>query len=151
MKRHILCGFECLFPKISAVWDFWDLMHAILGQYHFKVADDAVYSDHIRFDLPKEFSADYFQELVNLSFVSERLVLHAYSKEEDCAEINYYSDFLKSNCEIVILLYDFCYFEIYCKNQHMTKELMQIAEGIADTIVEEKYEDTDDRTELHVG
>ena len=115
------------------------------------VADDAVYSDRIRFDLPKEFSGGYFRELVNISFVSERLVLHVYTKAEEYREIDTYSDFVNSNCEMVMLLYDFCYFEIYCKNQCLTKKLMHIAEGIAGTIVEEKYEDTDGRTVLYVG
>jgi hypothetical protein len=42
--------------------------------------------------------------------------LQAYPKEE-FSDIETYDEFLKSNCELILLVVDSCYVTIYCKNK----------------------------------
>lgn len=98
----------------------------------------------------ERFPHSYFQELIQKAFVGESLILHLYPEEADYEEIDSYVDFLKSKCEMIILLYDFYYLEIYSKNHIWTQKLMHAAIDIPGTIVEEKYEETDTRTTLYV-
>ena len=96
------------------------------------------------------FLPGYFQELIQKSFVGESLVLHLYPENTDYEEIETYEDFLNSNCEMIILLYDFYYLEIYSKNQTWIQKLMHTAINTPGAVVEEKYEETDARTIMYV-
>ena len=149
-KRNSLCGFECVFSKKADVWRFFDFSVLELDRYYFCVVDAAVFSHGKRIAIPEKFAADYFQELVQWEFVGEGLVLHLYPENADYQEIDYYEDFLKSNCEMIILLYDFYYMEVYCKNELWLNSLMQTAMAIPNAVVEKKYEHTDTRTSMYV-
>ncbi len=149
-EEKFLCGFECEFSKKSDVWNFFNFSDVILDRFYFSVADAAVFSHGRRIEILEKFLPSYFQELIQKSFVGERLVLHLYPENADYEEIDNYEDFLKSKCEMIILLYDFCYLEIYCKNQTWIQKLMHTASNTPGAVVEEKYEETDTRTSMYV-
>ena len=148
-EKH-LCGFECEFTKKSDVREFFNFSEIGLDRYYFKVVDDAVFSHGKRIEIMENFSVNYFQEMIEKSFVGERLVLHLYPKNTDYEEIDNYEDYKKSKCEMIILLYDFYYLEIYCKNQAWIQKLMHTASNTPGAVVEEKYEETDTRTTMYV-
>lgn len=144
------CGIECAFLKSSDIWEFFKFSGIEFGTSSFSVADSSVFSGEKRIDLPETFAPGYFQELNRRSFVGERLVLHLYPAGAAPVEINNYDDFDKSLCEMVVLMYD-CYFvEIYCKNQNWLQTLLQTAESIEGAEVYKKYKETDRRTVFYV-
>lgn len=149
-KDKFLCGFECEFSKKSDVWNFFNFSDVVLDCFYFSVADAAVFSHGRRIEILEKFLPSYFQELIQKSFVGERLVLHLYPENADYEEIDNYEDFLKSKCEMIILLYDFYYLEIYCKNQIWIQKLMHTAINTPGAVVEGKYEETDTRTSMYV-
>lgn len=148
--KESLCGFECVFSRKSDVWSFFKFSDIVLDHYYFCVADASVFSHGVRIEILKRFPASYFQELIQKSFVGEGLVLHLYPENADYEEIDNYEDFLKSKCEMIVLLYDFYFLEIYCKNQIWIQKLMRTAINISGAVVEEKHENTDSRTTMYV-
>ena len=145
-----IIGFECVFAKKADIRNFFRFSNIELDHYYFSVADAAVFSQCKRVEILEKFQPSYFQELIQMTFTAERLVLHLYPGTTDSEEIDTYEDFLKSNCEMIILLYDFYYMEVYCKNQLWLNSLMQTAMAIPNAVVEKKYEHTDTRTSMYV-
>lgn len=148
--KYSLCGFECVFSRKSDVWSFFEFSDIVLDHHYFRVADASVFSHGLRIKILERFPSSYFQELIQQSFVGEGLVLHLYPENADYEEIDNYEDFQKSNCEMIILLYDFYYLEVYCKNQTWIQKLMHTASNTPGAVVEEKYEETDTRSTMYV-
>lgn len=149
-EGNALCGFECEFAKTSDAWEFFAFPDIELDHYYFKVVDANIFSRCRGLEILAEFQASHFQELFQKYFVGEALVLHLYPENTDYEEIDNYEDYLKSKCEMIILLFDYCYMEVYCKNQIWLQKLMHTAIDIPGAIVDEKYEDTDTRTTMYV-
>ena len=70
--------------------------------------------------------------------------------EKARAIMDSYDEFLSSRCEMIILICDFSYVEIYCKNQSWIQFLLNESKKIDRSTISEKYEDTDERTEMYV-
>lgn len=120
-----------------------------MDHYYFSVADASIIS-HCRFmEILDTFQAGYFQDLINMSFAAEYLVLHLYPENTASVQIDTYDDFLKSDCEMIILLYDIYYLEVYCKNQIWLQKLLNHVINTPGARVEEKYEETDPRTIMY--
>lgn len=149
-ENKSLCGFECEFLKKSDVWDFFMFSNLVLDRFYFRVAEAAVFSHGRRIEISENFLPSYFQKLIQKSFVGESLVLHLYPEGADYEEIENYKDFQRSKCEMIILLYDFYYLEIYCKNQMWLQKLMHTAINTPGAVVEAKYEETDTRNVMYV-
>lgn len=148
--EKIFSGFECVFSKANDVLLFFNSFNLKLNRYYFYTVDAAVYSYNKRLDVPRKFLCSYFQELVQSCFWGEGLVLHLYPESAEFQKIDNYDDFLNSECQMIILLYDVCYLEIYCKNQEWLQILMQKAIDIPGACVEGKSKDTDSRTMMYV-
>lgn len=147
-KRH--CGIECVFSQISDIWDFFDFSDMVLDGFFFKTIDAFVYSNGKRIDVAETFSSDYFHELIKKKFVGELLVLHLYPENAFTEDISNYKHFVQSKCEMIILLYDCYYLEVYCKNKLWLQKMINKAVHQPGTIVEKKYEETDTRTSMYV-
>lgn len=144
-----ICGFECKFLRQSDVRYFFNFHDNDFAHYYFSVVDAFVCSHCRRIKVLERFRPSYFQDLIDVSFVCENLVLHLYPENIEPQEIDDYSSFLESKCEMIILMYDFCYLEIYCKNQVWLQNLIQVATNIPNAIVNAKYEETDTRTSMY--
>lgn len=154
MKKHILCGFECIFSKKEDVWQFFDQPTDIGTRFYFSVVDSIVFGKGGFFDgrlhIAPIIAPSYFQTMIQQSFMSEILVLHLYPQNASPCRIDTYEDYLNSPCEMIILLYDCCYLEIYCKNQSWLRTMIDKAKEIPDVTFAEKYEDTDPRSVMYV-
>ena len=148
--KNLLCGMECEFSKLTEIWEFFNFPGIHFGTGYFSVADAAVYSKGKRIALPSEFGPSFFQELIQCCFVCERLVLQLYPANSPTSEIDSYTDYIQSNCKMVILMCDCYYLEIYCKDHVWLQTLLHTAKEMPGVIVKEKYEDTDPRTRMYV-
>ena len=76
--------------------------------------------------------------------------IKAYPLTGDMAGFDTYEEFLESACELVLLVHDSIYVEMYCKDQGLTKRLYERAlqQGYRD--VAYKTDENDGRTRLHV-
>ena len=149
-RTNNFCGFECIFSKKYDALEFFRSFNFLPELYHFHVVDAALFFERKRVEILKEFTANYFQELFDSHLVGESLVLHLYPNNTPFSEIDSYEDYLESPCEIILLLYDFYYLEVYCKNQEWLQYLFCTAKNIPNTRIERKSEDTDPRTTMYV-
>lgn len=143
------CGLEC---KSDDGFDiFLRFMDASidLDGYYFAVVDASLVYKGAKFIIPAQLSQN---ELKNLqySLVAERLVLHLYPIGVDAQEIDVYNDYIKSKCEMIVLIYDCDYLELYCKNQAWLDYILHLAENLPGVAVEKKYADSDSRTRMYV-
>lgn len=53
--------------------------------------------------------------------------LKAFPKDDDIDEIVSYDDFIKSKCEIIVLISDCCFVDIYCKDDNLIKKIFENA------------------------
>lgn len=73
--------------------------------------------------------------------------LQAYPKD-DFSDIETYEDFIKSQCELVLLVVDSCYVTIYCKNKETIELLYKNATECGFKNVEYITDENDTRTRL---
>ena len=146
------CGIEYEFETPNHTWDFLNLLNIDYGsKKYFRVYYDVIYSnwsDDI-IVLPTKIEPSYFHNLEK-PLVIEELILHLYSENSIESEIETYDDYINSDCEMVLLIYDCAYLEIYCKDELLRERLFTLADNIPDTKVEWKYVETDGRTGMHV-
>lgn len=150
MNKKMFCGIECRFSKLTDFWDFFEFSGIEFESNIFYVRDEFVLSKGRRISLPKKFSFEFIKELVEASFVCDRLVLHLYPDDKVSQDICYYSDFTKSDCKMIILIYDCYNVEVYCKNNKWLETLLVNARKTSNTIVTKIYKDTDSRTQMYV-
>lgn len=144
-------GIECEFADFTDIWKFCEFINVDFGQHYFSVIDSSVFSTkQIIIDLPNKFNAKYFEELIRKSFFCERLVLHLYPLDAISEVIETYDDFVRSKCELILLIYDGAFAEVYCKNRAWLKTLLQNAKSIPNAIVTQKNPDTDSRNTMYV-
>ena len=78
------------------------------------------------------------------------LKLQAYFSRGKNDEILSYEDFQKSECQLLLLIYDCCYVDIYLKDQAIIEELYQHALSSGYQAVHYITDDNDTRTKMDV-
>lgn len=76
--------------------------------------------------------------------------LKAFPKGSKPIEIKTYDDFLRSNCELALLVVDSCYTTIYCKNVELVEALYSNAKKQDYTNIKYITDENDSRTGLSV-
>lgn len=76
--------------------------------------------------------------------------LKAYPKGKIVSDIDSYEEFLKSDCQLVLLISDCFYCEIYCKDRAKLERMFQHAKRCAFENVEYITDENDGRTRLSV-
>ena len=114
------------------------------------VSDGIVYKQKEYFQL-SDFIVE--KQLHDILF-SESLLLSAifqfHSGNSVVSEINTYEDFLASNCNLMLIITD-CYFiEIYFKDSGWLLTLLKNAENLGATSISVKTDITDGRNEMYV-
>ncbi len=150
-KTDKLCGIRIEFSTLTDIWTFFASSKLAFEKCYFHVEDAAIYSNGKRMAIPLKFTQEYFEKLIQYSFVAERLVLHMYPDNTMPSVIDDYKDFQKSHCEMVILMYDCNFVEIYCKDQSLIQSFITLCNNsIPAAVIQEKYEGTDLRTVFYV-
>lgn len=146
-----LCGIEIEFLTLTDTWTFFASSAFAIEKYFFHVEDASIFSKGKRIDILLRFTQEYLEKMIQSAFVVERLVLHMYPNNTMPSTIDDYKDFQKSRCEMVVLMYD-CYFaEIYCKDQSLIHSFITFCNNnIPSAVIQEKYEGRDMRTAFYV-
>lgn len=74
----------------------------------------------------------------------------AFYKESDIVEIKTYDDFIESNCQLLILVADTTFFEIYAKDLATIEKIKQNAEKLDYEKVEYITDENDQRTRMSI-
>lgn len=150
MNYSNVIGIEYFFEKSSDIWTVFEFKGLNLPAYYFEVIDEIIVSEKGWAHLCKTFKADYFQKINGASLAVQCLVLHLYPEGVSVEKIDTYEDFKKSNCEMILLLYDSYYLEIYAKKPLWIQKLYENAKQLPEVKVELKYLETDGRTGMYV-
>ncbi len=153
-KKHLLCGVEIIFPKKQDTRDFLVFSEIHFGTHYFRTIYTSIYPRSAiitqEIELPLEFHPRELPELTKDWYFVQALVLQLYPETVTAEEIENYTDYVQSQCEMIVLAFDFHYVEIYCKNPSWLQAIIDAARKVPGASVEEKYEDTDPRTEMYV-
>lgn len=109
-----------------------------LEQYVWRISEDEVYLD---MEKPLFFSEvlngqDFRETICCPSYYIIFANLQAYPTSNDFNELKSYEDFLKSSCEIAILIADSIFVEVYAKDEKIVSKIRINAENC-------KYEEID--------
>ena len=143
-------GIECIFPNPKALFRFLEACRQEITNCFIYVLDQAAYYCGKRICLPEKIRHDEISLWVDRLLVFERLVLHIYPPNAQCSTIDTYNDFLKSECQFLVLIYDGVFLEIYTKNSNTATVLYNNAGLCGALEVTIKTDDTDLRRELFV-
>ncbi len=144
-------GMKCIFENSDDVLEFCRFSNMDFGSHYFSVMDDySVLSKGTWTEIPERFQPSYFETLIQKFYTIEAIVLHLYPAGVIPEEIDFYQDFVQSNCELILLIWDVAYVDIYCKNEEWLRTLLSNAEQSPNAHISMKTVDTDDRTSMHV-
>lgn len=94
----------------------------------------------------KYYSGKEFSRCIDKDGYVIFLKLQAYSGAAKTENIASYEEYVKSDCQIVVLIYDCEYVEIYCKNTELIKAIFEQARRINYRDVELITDENDCRT-----
>jgi len=96
------------------------------------------------------YAGKHFSELICLNHYILFIKLQAYIEKNEFYDIHSYEEFIQSNCQILILVYDCEYVEIYTKDLDITNALYRNAFNQGFTEVEYITEINDNRTKIDI-
>jgi len=151
MNENII-GFECmLLGNINLSLD--NLFLGIdLSSYKYVVPDGAYiigYRPNDMQNIPSNCSNKFYHNLCNTKCV-EHMILHIFPYDAAVTSVPTYYAYVKSECQIVVLYYDYYFLEVYAKNSHVLERLVQNMRDIGATNITFKTEANDGRTEFYV-
>jgi len=150
IKSHRFCGIECTVLDSKAIVKILKDLCVVLNSGFFMMIDGFLCIDGQRIDLPEFLTINDFKQQLNLSFYAESLVMHYYSIQSEVSAIDTYEDYVNSNCEMIVIIFDSAYLEVYCKNTQLLRHIYKVACGLSSVSVKRKYEDTDERTGMYI-
>lgn len=149
-KHHIPCGIECHFENETDPWKAMIWSGINFENRFFFCVDSIAFIKSKLVALPKTFRAELFQEMIDLSCSADRMVVHLYPEGAEPERIDDYSQYMSSQCEMVLLVYDSYYFEIYSKNINWLESIAQAAKTISGSKLIYKFEGEDSRSAMTV-
>ncbi len=138
-------GIECVFQSYKDIWEILKFRKVDFGKYQFSVIFENMIDK-----IPKRFSPQYFNKLISNKEILNFATFHLYLPTDKNEYIITYDDFLSSKCEMIVLIYDTCYLEMYCKNHSWLEIIYNNAVDISGSVVEIKTRENDQRIELIV-
>ena len=116
--------------------------------YDFYIFEDEIIKDDENWILPKVISGRAFRKLISeSSYLVIFVHLQVYKKGAKYKPIKDYQDFINSNCDIVFLLSDNSFVEIYAKEVQIIQTLADNAEKLGYNVAV-KLSSNDSRTKF---
>ena len=156
MKSNYI-AVECEFRTIDDFWNFFQFPEIDFSPYVFLNVEHNVYSDRTQIHVAPIFTFSYLKKMIQKKFIPEYMVLHLYPKNlplgraaEQMETIEEYQDYIRSDCQMIILAYDCTCVEVYCKNPVWLQSIIDYATHISGTEVTPKSILTDARTTMYL-
>lgn len=148
---------ECEFEKLEDFWRFFQFPGIDFSSYIFLNVDYDVYSHGAQIYVPPVFNSTYLNQVIQQEFVAEHMILHLYPASlsleqvaEQMASIDKFQDYIQSDCQMIVLVYDCLYVEVYCKDHTWLHRIIEHVRSFPDTKVTPKSLATDTRTTMNV-
>lgn len=107
-----------------------DILQSVnCGDYNWKVEDDQIFLDGDNASLFKEKSinGNEFKSIISQKdYYTIFAKIKAFPRENDIKDITKYEDFVNSGCEIMLLIVDSIFVDIYFKKEKIAKKLSKI-------------------------
>jgi len=140
-KQHEVNKFlKCLFKNID------------LSKYSFLFLEDELY-DNENPDFREFGINDYpddFDEFLERNYYIIFLAMQVYLKGSNIGVINNYEDFLKSTCQLIVLIVDAECFEVYFKDLDLQNQIIKNIESL-NIDYKIKTVDNDTRYSMHIN
>ena len=119
-------GVEFLVPQTEP-----DILHQVLGcidvkSYDWEVSEKDIDTWGYFYDKLR-YSGEEFAEKIKEPHCIIASKILAYPNGETDDEPLYYEDFLRSKCQLVLIMYDRQYTELYCKSEEISRRLFDHA------------------------
>lgn len=122
-----------------------------LSNYDFFISEDEVLVNYKTFEFSHKVSAEIFENLKKLSpYYVLSINLQAYPKGKLPQSITTYEDFLKSDCQFILLIIDGRYFEIYVKEEGLLMRFIKNAITLKGKSIKIKTDSNDGRIHLSI-
>ena len=122
-----------------------------LKLYNFYFEQQEIIRKNLNNKLPAYMSGNLFKQEITSNNIQKivEINLRMYQNDKSDEQIDTYKDFLASNCELILLIWDARYVEIYIKDKQLQK---QILENIEVNKIDYKIKtlQNDDRYEMYV-
>ncbi len=109
----------------------FDILESIsITKYNWQCIDAEVYDNRYENLFNKDtINGEELNRIISKqNYYIVNIQLEAYEKIEDRKEIKLYTDFIKSDCEIMLCIYDSEFCEIYFKNEELLNKEYKILE-----------------------
>lgn len=134
-------------------WFLCDLFKSFnLDKYNFILKDTNIHGyDNNRLINLNEYSGRDFKNLICNSFEYKiYCAIIQISEEKDFKFVNNYIEFINSKLNLIILIYDYSYVDVYCKNKNEIELLINNIKKINIEDFEEITDDNDERVGMYV-
>lgn len=121
-----------------------------VNKYYWSIEEKEVFEDVNSYFDKEGYSGKIFYKIINIPCYAVFLNLRAYYKKKSNEVINNYYDFIKSKCELVVLISDNIYVEIYSKNRDEIDTIKRNAEKNKFINIEYITDENDIRTVFYV-
>ncbi len=143
-------GIECEIDHPNSVNALLRFNGIDFENFYFHALDAMVFGKEQIVSVPETLQADDFKKLFEEDPYCPCLNLRVYPVGTAPQKIDTYDDYRNSPCEMIVLVYDSAYVEIYTKNKTWLDTLIQNANELQGERIDLKTPETDGRTEMYV-
>lgn len=127
-----------------------DLLDGIqLDGYKISILESTVYRDGKNVEIPNGYDIKHLWRIESECTIVSAII-KIYSNCSDNMIINTYEDFCNSNCDIIILIYDYLFYEIYLKKEDDIFKIIKNADRMDVIEIAVKTDKTDQRKEMAI-
>jgi len=150
----IVRGVEFSVPQRTSnvLYDILECVNDKQFNWYNTIGQDEIYLEHMgRLLFDKDFyKGEDFYQLIQKDHYVIFLKLQAYCKNGIFSEVHTYNEFEESDCQLLLLIYDSKWFEIYAKDKTLVQALYEKAASLGYSDIHYKTDDNDHRTKMDV-
>lgn len=120
--------------------------------YDWYIYEDEIFKNEDNLNISEFMTGKGFYEMItDVPYLCYFININAYKKGMIHSKLFTYDDFIKSNCEFVVLIADRRFVEIYAKNESVLLQFIENAKNMRGRDIIVKTKEKDARTKLSVN